>query len=74
MANGRTISNADRRLIAQRLANEGGRTISDADRRLIARMLANEGGRTISDADRRLAQEGYLRRNDGGIARKTRTF
>ena len=80
MANGRTISDADRRLAqmranedAQMRANEGGRTISDADRRLIARLLG-ESGRTISDADRLRAQERYLRRNDGGIARKTRTF
>ena len=32
-------------------------------------------GRTISDADRRRAvAESYLRRNDGGIARKTKVF
>ena len=83
MANGRTISDADRRLVAQMRANkdaqmranEGGRTISDADRRLIDRLLG-ESGRTISDADRLRAQEEtrYLRRNDGGIAQKTRTF
>ena len=77
MANGRTISNADRRRMSRgmsELLDEGRRTISDADRRRVAQMLASEGGRTISDADRLRAQERYLRRNDGGIAQKTRTF
>jgi len=50
-----------------------GRTISDADRKR-AKKLLSEGGRTISDADRRLLEEVYMKRNDGGIARKTRTF
>ena len=36
--------------------------------------LLRKGGRTISDADRRLLEEAYMKRNDGGIARKTRTF
>jgi hypothetical protein len=73
---GGAVSDADRRLVAQMRANKGGRTISDADRRLIEQMLASEGGGTISDADRLRAQEEtrYLRRNDGGIAQKTRTF
>ena len=31
-------------------------------------------GRTISDADRALMMEKYINRNDGGIAKKTRTF
>ena len=72
---GGAVSDADRRLVAQMRANKGGRTISDADRRLIDRLLG-ESGRTISDADRLRAQEEtrYLRRNDGGIAQKTRTF
>jgi ABC-type Fe3+ transport system substrate-binding protein len=33
----------------------------------------NEGGRTVSKTDRDAAGR-YLKRNDGGIARKTRTF
>ena len=63
------ISDADRRLAAEMLANEGGRIISDTDRRL-AEMLAKE----LSDADRQLLMKKYINRNDGGIARKTRTF
>ena len=107
MANGRTISDADRRLVAQMRANkdaqmranEGGRTISDADRRRARKKFRSsvlESGRigsgsrghpnTISNKDaaaivEALAledaaalEESYLRRNDGGIARKTRTF
>jgi len=74
MPEGKNISDADRRLVTKMLAKEGGRTISDADRRLAAEMLANEGGRTISDADRQLLMKKYIDRNDGGIARKTRTF
>jgi hypothetical protein len=31
-------------------------------------------GRQISDADRALIMEKYINRNDGGIAKKTRTF
>ena len=30
--------------------------------------------RTFSDADRKRAEEMFIKRNDGGIARKTRTF
>jgi len=56
-----------------KLLREGARTISDADRKRVKRLLG-EGGRTISDADRRLLEEAYMKRNDGGIARKTRTF
>jgi|TARA_Y100000310_G_scaffold218058_1_gene219197 hypothetical protein len=80
------ISDADRRLAAEMLAKEGkkgGRTISDADRRL-AEMLAKESaaerfsrlfeGKELSDADRQLLMKKYINRNDGGIARKTRTF
>ena len=42
----------------------------------IRKILDNrkEGGRTISDADRQLLMKKYINRNDGGIARKTRTF
>ena len=60
---GKTISNADRRRAEELL--ESYRTISDADRRRAKKIL--ESGRTISDAD-------YLYRNDGGMAKKTRTF
>ena len=56
-----------------KLLREGGRTISDADRKRVERLLG-EGGRTISDADRRRLEEAYIKRNDGGIARKTRVF
>ena len=51
-----------------------GKNISDADRRRARKMLLNESGRTISDSDRLLLEEKYLKRNDGGIAQKTRTF
>jgi hypothetical protein len=53
------------------------KTISDADRHLAEKMLADESGKPISDADRHLAEkmlEKFLRRNDGGIASKTRIF
>tara|TARA_R100001594_G_C3937070_1_gene239670 strand:+ start:372 stop:548 length:177 start_codon:yes stop_codon:yes gene_type:complete len=55
------ISDADRK------------TISDEARRLLEMML-NESSKTISDADRARAEEKYMKRNDGGIARKTRVF
>ena len=32
------------------------------------------GGKTISDADRARLMEKYINRNDGGMAKKTRTF
>ena len=67
MANGRTISNADRRRARRMAINESGRTISNADRRLIEMML-NESSRTISDADRARVDEMYMKRNDGGMA------
>jgi len=79
MAEGRTISDADRERARRYQTNESrararrmttnafGRTISDADRRLIEMML-NESGRTISDQDRALAEEKYMKRNDGGVA------
>ena len=35
---------------------------------------AKESSRTILDADRKMAEEMFIKRNDGGIARKTRTF
>jgi hypothetical protein len=76
MANGRTISDADRVRARRRAINESGRTISDADRQLekeIERML-NESSRTISNEDRARVEEiteeyeKYLKRNDGGMA------
>ena len=36
--------------------------------------ILNESGGTISDADRMRVAERYMKRNDGGIAKKTRTF
>ena len=52
----------------------GGKTISDADRRLLGKALLDESGKTISDADRARLMEKYITRNDGGMAKKTRTF
>jgi hypothetical protein len=74
MAKGKNISDADRRRARKMLLNESGRTISAADRRFARKMLADESGRIISDSDRLLLEEKYLKRNDGGIAQKTRTF
>ena len=71
---GRTISGADRRLARKIVADESGRTISDADRLRARKILADESGRIISDADRQLLEEKYLKRNDGGMASKTRRF
>jgi hypothetical protein len=71
---GRTISDADRRLLSKRMLGESGRTISDADRRLLSKRMLGESGRTISDADRARILEAYINRNDGGIAKKTRNF
>ena len=53
-----------------------GRTISDADRARMMRELLGESGRNISDADRARADEltDMLKRNDGGMAMKTRVF
>ena len=57
-----------------------GKTISDADRararrqRAVFDMTSNESGNTISDADRARLMSQYINRNDGGIAKKTRTF
>ena len=49
-----------------------GRTLSDAD--LSKRRKDIQGtGRSISNKDRRTAK-GFLNRNDGGIASKTRRF
>ena len=79
---GKTISNADRRLMRKKILGESGKTISDADRARARRMteqaeiqrILNESGGTISDADRMRVAERYMKRNDGGIAKKTRTF
>ena len=76
---GKTISDADRararrqRAIFDMTTNESGNTISDADRRMME-MLLDESGNTISDADRARLMSQYINRNDGGIAKKTRTF
>jgi len=48
--------------------------ISDADRARARRMTINESGGTISDADRMRVAERYMKRNDGGIAKKTPVF
>ena len=80
------ISDADRARARRMTTNESGRTISDADRaraRARARRMAeqaeiqrilNESGGTISDADRMRVAERYMKRNDGGIAKKTPVF
>ena len=64
-------SNADRRWGKKLL--ESGKTISNADRRRAEELFGDrwapirQSGGTISDAD-------FLNRNDGGMAKKTRTF
>ena len=55
-----------------------GKNISDADRKMVKKILSADA-KTISDADREmvkkiLSDEQFIKRNDGGIARKTRTF
>ena len=55
MANGRTISNADRRR-ARAMLNESERTLSQEDMEEALRRLFSEGdSRNVSDADRRRA-------------------
>lgn len=54
--------------------SEASKTISDADLRRVGNLLGDESGETTSDADRLLLQEKYLKRNDGGMASKTRRF
>ena len=54
MANGRTISDADRVRARRRAINESGRTISDADRARVEEITEE--------------YEKYLKRNDGGMA------
>ena len=78
MANGRTISDADRVRARRRAINESGRTISDADRRAIAnkklKEMMGEGSKNISAMDKARVEEiteeyeKYLKRNDGGMA------
>jgi hypothetical protein len=54
-----------------------GKTISDADRRKEAKKIAamlGSSGKTISDADRARLIDQYMKRNDGGIAKKARVF
>ena len=70
MPGSRNISDADRKIV-NALLNESGRTISNADRAKVNALL-NESSRNISDADREMAK--YMKRNDGGIASKTRVF
>ncbi len=87
MAN--NISNADRaraKLMMMRKKAQGGSNISDADRaraRVEAELIRTKRiedllaeGSNISDADRAraAAEEMYMKRNDGGIASKTRIF
>jgi len=73
---GRTISDADRARARRMMMNESGRTISDADRVRMMRELLGESSRNISDADRAKVDEltDMLKRNDGGMAMKTRVF
>ena len=82
MADGRTISDADRARARRMTINESGRTISDAVSPAMSRevaraaanrarshlMTTNESGRTLSDADRALLMRRYMNRNDGGMA------
>ena len=82
----KNISDADRARARRMTTNESGRTISDADRR--ARTIANkklkemmgEGSKNVDAMDKARVEEiteqyeKYLRRNDGGIARKTKVF
>ena len=70
---GRTISDQDRKIAgrmgrkhSKKLLNEGSRNISTADRARDNKLL-EESAKTISDAD-------TLKRNAGGMARKTRVF
>ena len=66
---GKTLSNADRRIM-QKLFGESGNTISDADRARMSQMMG-ESGKTISDADRaKLAK--MMGMNMGGKVKKMR--
>lgn len=68
------VSRATRDTV-KKLLGEGARTISDADRKRVEKLLSEESGKTISDADRKfLEAEGYLKKNDGGMVRKTRVY
>jgi hypothetical protein len=68
----KNISDQDRARINSLRAN---RTLSDADRAAMIREILGEGSKTISDQDRARAEELlYMKRNDGGMAKKTRMF
>ena len=60
-----------------------GKNISDSDRKIATKMMkemTGEGPKNISELDKSRVREitglheKYLKRNDGGIARKTRVF
>jgi len=68
------ITITEKKLPESKQSGGGGKNISKADFELLEKLLG-ESGKTISDADRkRLEAEGYLKKNDGGMVRKTRTF
>ena len=72
-------SNAERRrarrrnMMLKEILGEGSKNVSNADRRRAEELFGDrwapirQSGGTISDAD-------FLNRNDGGMAKKTRTF
>jgi len=71
---GRTISDADRRRTIPL-----SRSFDDPLMQMIweGRMAIRElveSGKTISDSDRARLMRKYIKRNDGGIAKKTRVF
>jgi hypothetical protein len=62
---GKKISKSARDTI-EKLLEEGSKTISKTDRMRVTELLG-ESAKTTSDAD-------YMKRNDGGMAKKTRAF
>ena len=70
----KTISDSDVAGAVSKLLGESGKKVSDADRSIVAKVLADESGKALSDADRMRLVRKYLRMNDGGIARTTRTY
>jgi hypothetical protein len=74
MPKGKNISDADRKIAPEMLkGTPSERARGKKSLTKFIEGLLSEGGK-MSDSDRRLLEEKYLNRNDGGIARKTRTF
>ena len=76
----RILSDGDRKMMKKMLKGGSG-TFSDGDRKMMKKMLrgAARRGAAVSAATavggvRSAADELFIKRNDGGIARKTRTF